>query len=330
MEEQLFTNDNERVLERILNFNLKLLLRENDLSQYDYRKAQDLDIKGWKSLIDKAVLSKYEKVKNELSEIDNNFFNVYVLNNKQFIDWLSNTKVSFGYYKHKKSRSSFIRDNAIQNEILTDLDLYRKLKKLVRYKKFCLIGKEDCFSLDERNELNALMIELGNKYIEQAKHLFDRNRCVLYKARKRIKQMLDSDCKCLFMTFTNSDLYLSNSSVDGRLTYVRRLLKKYAVDYMLNTDYGKENGREHFHCVACFRSKRDYKALCDAYKHHTNSAIRNRHFGKGNSDIFKGAKYISALTTEKLAFHCVKDTARRVRLVYCSQPDYKRIECVLN
>lgn len=310
-------------IERLDSFNLKLILKDMKLSRYDYVKARELDLKGWRCIIDKSVLPKYLQVKTELNHLNDIFYNVAFGFRREirYLDWRSNSKVKFGDYKHKH-KNHFVRNKEIQNELLKDTELYRKMKKLIRYRKFKRINKTDCFTEQEIKELEQTLKNTTNDYIEQAEHLFNRNKSILYKARKRIKLMLNSDCKCLFMTLTNSDDYFSKSNYEGRLRYVRRLLKKYANDFMINTDYGRQNGREHFHCVACFSSQNDYKEFCKAYKDHTKSAIYNRHFGKGNSDIFKGARYISALTNEKLAFHCVKDTTRQSRLIYCSQPLY--------
>lgn len=74
------------------------------------------------------------------------------------------------------------------------------------------------------------------------------------KAQKRrvnghLTSMTKSYDALLFWTLTFRDDVLLNTSAATRKKYVLRFLESNARDFVGNVDFGKENGREHFHCV---------------------------------------------------------------------------------
>ena len=107
---------------------------------------------------------------------------------------------------------------------------------------------------------------------------------------------------CLFLTFTFDEIVLQKTNADTRRQKVIRYLKSYNVPYVANIDFGKQNGREHYHAIIqtdnVDYSLYDYGAL-------------NGKKIVSTSDNVKLAKYISKLTN-----HAIKDTTKRNSIIY--------------
>lgn len=123
------------------------------------------------------------------------------------------------------------------------------------------------------------------------------------RLRKRITDIFDSPCENVyFLTFTFSDQFLDSDNFSKR-RYVQRFLKTYFYNYVGNVDFGKINGRVHFHAVAC----------CDWFDPNL------WHFGNldyekviiRDSSNEKLSKYIT-----KLVNHAIKETTKRNSLIY--------------
>lgn len=74
------------------------------------------------------------------------------------------------------------------------------------------------------------------------------------KARRRrynryIKEMSESYKNLFLLSLTFSDEVMTRTSFQTRKDYVRQWLNKNSVDYFACVDYGKENGREHYHAI---------------------------------------------------------------------------------
>lgn len=130
-----------------------------------------------------------------------------------------------------------------------------------------------------------------------------------YYRTQRLKQRIESmllNGSCLFLTLTFNDEALQNTTPLERRVAVSRYLKQFNCKYVANIDFGKENGREHYHAViGCdkisFESWRKYGNI-------NAERIRNRHL---QSDKTKLAKYIC-----KLSNHAIKETTKRSSLIY--------------
>ena len=122
------------------------------------------------------------------------------------------------------------------------------------------------------------------------------------RLRKRIENMF-SIGDCYFLTLTFNDECLSSTEEKTRRVYVHRFLKSVSSHYVGNIDFGKENGREHYHAVC----------VCDSYDfsswtHGFYKALKIR---KGESDSKRLATYVSKLTN-----HAIKETTKRGALIY--------------
>lgn len=125
------------------------------------------------------------------------------------------------------------------------------------------------------------------------------------RLKQRIERMLVNG-SCLFLTLTFNDESLQNTTAKERRVAVSRYLKAFNCMYVANIDFGKENGREHYHAVI-----NTDNISFDAWRKYGNinaERIRNKDIQK---DKTKLAKYIC-----KLSNHAIKNTTKRSSLIY--------------
>ena len=123
----------------------------------------------------------------------------------------------------------------------------------------------------------------------------------IQRLKKRIASMLKNG-ECLFLTLTFTDEVLAKTTEDTRRQAVRRYLKSFGVPYVANIDFGKKNGREHYHAV--IRTDHvDYSA-------YTYGAINGEKI-HSVEDYVKLSKYVAKLTN-----HAIKQTNKRQVIIY--------------
>lgn len=111
-----------------------------------------------------------------------------------------------------------------------------------------------------------------------------------------------------FITLTFDDETLSRTSKDTRRQYVRKLLKSISNNYVANIDFGKENDREHYHCVISGY----FKDLNWSYGFYNVQKIRLKEDDTNNTITSKKlAKYTSKLTN-----HAIKETTKKNYCIY--------------
>lgn len=127
-----------------------------------------------------------------------------------------------------------------------------------------------------------------------------------YARKRRLKERIISmyiRAPSYFGTLTFTDDVLSSTSYDTRRRYVKRFLKANCSDYIANCDYGKENGREHYHCIInpfCIDS------CIWSYGFFYFEPIRN-----SDTDFKRVASYIAKLTN-----HCIKESTKNTKIIY--------------
>lgn len=121
------------------------------------------------------------------------------------------------------------------------------------------------------------------------------------RLKTRIAAMLESG-ECLFLTLTFTDATLAKTTEDTRRQAVRRYLKSFGVPYVANIDYGKKNGREHYHAV--IQTDHVY------YSAYTYGAINGERI-RSAEDYVKLSKYVAKLTN-----HAIKETNKRQVIIY--------------
>lgn len=132
---------------------------------------------------------------------------------------------------------------------------------------------------------------------DEAHRVNDATRKRVYRLHERIEKLLEEPC--LFMTLTFDDDALATSE-DTRRQYVRRWLSKYGA-YVGNKDFGKDNGREHYHAVLQ-ANKVDFKS----WTHGTVKVEKIR-----NPNCKALSKYVAKLTN-----HAIKETTHGSRIIY--------------
>lgn len=136
---------------------------------------------------------------------------------------------------------------------------------------------------------------------EEARRINHASRSRVQRLKKRIASMLKNG-ECLFLTLTFTDEVLAKTTEDTRRQFVRRYLKSFGVPYVANIDYGKKNGREHYHAVIQTPHV-DYSA-------YTYGAINGEKIHSVD-DYVKLSKYVAKLTN-----HAIKQTNKRQVIIY--------------
>lgn len=136
---------------------------------------------------------------------------------------------------------------------------------------------------------------------EEARRINHASRARIQRLKRRISAMLKNG-ECLFLTLTFTDEVLRKTTEDTRRQAVRRYLKSFGVPYVANIDYGKKNGREHYHAVIQTEHV-DYSA-------YTYGAINGEKIHSAE-DYVKLSKYVAKLTN-----HAIKQTNKRQVIIY--------------
>ncbi len=149
------------------------------------------------------------------------------------------------------------------------------------------------------------------------------------RVRSKISQMLRNNETVVFLTLTFTDDTLRNTTDETRRRYVTRFLKSFASDYVANIDFGKNNGREHYHAVANALAPLDswskYGFILSEYVKAPSDSTKPKSVPKrykdlppdeqrrlmSNDDEKRLSKYIA-----KLSNHAIKETNRRCVLIY--------------
>lgn len=77
-----------------------------------------------------------------------------------------------------------------------------------------------------------------------------------YRLKKAIKNIIKNHLnESYFITLTFSEETLNKTNKQKRLKLITKYLNNQTDKYILNCDYGKENGREHYHAVAIAKDK---------------------------------------------------------------------------
>lgn len=204
-------------------------------------------------------------------------------------------------------------DYKLKSKILAEykkLDLYNKCKKVV-YKSF-YVGNVTQQELD--NSLNTLtMLENTNPVeFKEYRRISDAKHARVRRIKKRIFDMIyKNDCLFLTLTFTNDALERTSSPF--RRIAVRRFLNYFNVPYVANIDFGKKNGREHYHAVIQI-GEIDYHL----WTYGAIKGLRVRNDLKYDEDgvitsesVEKISRYVAKLTN-----HAIKETTRRSVIMY--------------
>lgn len=215
----------------------------------------------------------------------------------------------FGNYSKRKEviRSNLMIDYKFKSEVMAKgFDLLQKDVSKSFYADYVL----NAYGLVARCKYTIEEAEAIDQFMQQNYPLEWKegqkiNHAHYYRVKRlktRIANMLDSG-KCIFLTFTFTDEILAKTTADTRRQKVRRYLAQYNCPYVANIDFGKKNGREHYHAII----------QCDSidYKLYDYGNLDGERIVNSANDNVKLAKYISKLTN-----HAIKETTKQNYIIY--------------
>lgn len=184
-----------------------------------------------------------------------------------------------------------------------NFDYVKKLRNFeYQIKKSCELGEYEKADLlfDDMMGFAKMLEDKGIELTEEFKE-FQNYRNRVKRARRKIESIL-SIGPCVFLTLTFTDKVLDSTSIETRKKYVKRFLHTISSNYVANIDFGKENGREHYHAIVQ-TEKVDFTTW-------QYGAINGKKIAYVDNPIIL-AKYIV-----KLANHALKLTTKGFRIIY--------------
>lgn len=187
---------------------------------------------------------------------------------------------------------------------MNNLDIARRISYIVfRLKDKNLSEKQKIELIDEYDALYNNFDDKMN--LEESLKDYKKYRKKTIRVRRKILKMMVLG-SCSFLTLTFNDDVLNSTTEETRRRYVARFLKSISTDYVANIDWGKQNGREHYHAVIngidIDMSNWDKYGFSDC-----------RTIGRKDDECTssKISKYIY-----KLSNHATKETTRRKKIIY--------------
>lgn len=170
--------------------------------------------------------------------------------------------------------------------------------------------------------LASVLVDSAPDLFFECNKIVDADKQRKKRLRKRIERIM-SKGKAYFVTLTFSDDTLSTTDEKTRRTYVTRFIKDRSPDFVGNVDYGKLNGREHYHFVMCSDRLDDIKYIytkqygwicsdCPQFAEWSKYGFYSiKSCGNEKVDQQKLSWYISKLTN-----HAIKETTKRSALIF--------------
>lgn len=147
---------------------------------------------------------------------------------------------------------------------------------------------------------------LEDEFCQECDRILKANRARVVRLSAKIEWMV-ANYDCTFLTMTFTDDYLARTSVGTRRQSISRFLNSLECPYIGNIDFGKENGREHYHAVVgCVVPREKIFEYITKFGNIDLSRVR-----ASKNDYKRLAKYVS-----KLANHAVKVTTKRNSIMY--------------
>lgn len=141
----------------------------------------------------------------------------------------------------------------------------------------------------EGQDLQKAIINLNKSYEKMNARL-----------KKRLERLLKDEF-VYFITFTIAPDYYNEQDYNKYLRKIEKALGS-ALGWVLNSDYGSENGRLHFHAVASFKGQLDYNTINSIY--HYGAVNFKRIYNKNEKSI---REYLM-----KTFNHATKQTAGKI------------------
>lgn len=168
-------------------------------------------------------------------------------------------------------------------------------------------SKSDALLSIASNKCDNLIANYGVDAIKAVERI--RNSLVKRKQRvkERITHMLGTYDEVVFLTLTFKTPVLNSTTEEERRACVVSFLKSIHWSYVANIDYGKKNGREHYHCVVASR----LSAHAIMFWRSKFGRIGFEQINNHTTDASKIGQYIAKLTN-----HAIKKTTKRQAIIY--------------
>ena len=175
------------------------------------------------------------------------------------------------------------------NDELYDIEL---LKKVIEYNK---------------NRFDSFLHDSYFEPIPEYEKILHARYQKTSRIKRRLVYLLSRYDYIWFCTFTFSDEYINKSERTKR-DLIKSVLNTNDFQYILNIDYGKQNMREHFHCILATNINMN---VDDYFKKNYKCFSFSLLCKNGYDDLKRLSKYI-----DKLVNHCIKATTNKQRIVY--------------
>lgn len=163
----------------------------------------------------------------------------------------------------------------------------------------------DLVALDKL-ELLADKLSQNEEYYLEAKKINESFYKRSVRLKERIEHIVCTYPKSLFLTLTFNDLTLNSTTALQRRRIVVKWLKKHVSCYVANIDFGKTNGREHYHAVVGVFDNINLKSWFDSG---LGTCVSKTIVKTSSEDAL--AKYMTKLTN-----HAIKETNQRSVIIY--------------
>lgn len=157
-------------------------------------------------------------------------------------------------------------------------------------------------TVEEASAMLSQFLEVYPEELKECERLQNAKRKRVKTLHKRVKYMLLKPC--VFCTLTFSPETLEKTSPETRHRYVARWLKDVCGCGIANLDFGKQNGREHYHALV-----RVSEVNPKSWKY--GNLDLERVVVSGDETSGKLAHYIGKLTN-----HAIKETTKGSRVIY--------------
>ena len=142
---------------------------------------------------------------------------------------------------------------------------------------------------------------------DKCRKLYLADKALYQRLRKRITSLITKPC--LFLTFDFSDNDFKFTTEAQRRKAISSFCRKQCTSYVANIDFGKKNGREHYHAIVQTDNINFEDFVFKKYKF--EGWVKYEKVWTVNDSAERMSKYITKLTR-----HAVKTTTKRYRIIY--------------
>ena len=138
--------------------------------------------------------------------------------------------------------------------------------------------------------------------------------------------------RCGYKSMTTDSRYVPTKN-QTRRRYVARFLTKHCENYMANIDYGKENGREHYHFIALIENNIEKGAWNYGYDSYTKIKIDSKELKKVKNYLLKlnNHSYKSSTKINRIIMNKTKKGIDLVDIIIESNiKEFRKYKALLN